>query len=109
MELSQTTAVRECLDPILESPANRFLFSKLGCNVPIGYSFPTITNYGLPIRTGTFGRIIDNRVIRYRFLAMWTYDLVFHLLFLLRDLEFFSNVSILGVWIIRLALQFSSS
>jgi hypothetical protein len=34
----------------------------------------------LRIGTGTFGCIIDDRVIRYRFLAMWAYDLVFHLI-----------------------------
>ena len=78
MELSQATAVGESLDPILESLAKLFLISKLGCNLPIGYFFSTITNYGLPIRTCTFRRIFDDRVVRYRFLAMWTYDLVSH-------------------------------
>jgi hypothetical protein len=87
MALSLTPAVGESPDPILESPANRFLISKLGCKLPMSYSFSTITHYGLRIRTFTFCRIIDDRVIRYRFLAMWTYDLVSHLLSFLGNLE----------------------
>jgi hypothetical protein len=87
MALSLTPAVGESPDPIFESPANRFLISKLGCKLPMSYSFSTITHYGLRIRTFTFCRIIDDRVIRYRFLAMWTYDLVSHLLSFLGKLE----------------------
>ena len=40
---SLALAVGETPDPILESPANLFLISKLGCNLPIGYPFSTIT------------------------------------------------------------------
>jgi len=75
-----TPAVGERPDPILESPAKRFLISKLGCNLPIRYSFSTITHDGLCIRSFTFDRIIDDRFIRNRCPAIWAYNLVFHLL-----------------------------
>jgi hypothetical protein len=52
--LSLTPAAEDRLDPILESFTTRFLISKLGGNLPIGYFFSTITNYGLRIRTLTF-------------------------------------------------------
>ena len=70
----------ERADPILESRAKRFLISKLGCNLPICYSFSTLTRHGLRSSAVTIGRSIDCLVMGYRFLAVWAYNLVFHLL-----------------------------
>jgi hypothetical protein len=70
----------ERMDPILESPAELFLISQLGRNLPIGYSFATITGHGLRSSTVAVGRRIDDRVMVYCFIAVWAYNLVFHLL-----------------------------
>ena len=68
------------MDPILESMAEGFLPSKLSGNLPIGNSFPTITYQGLCIRAFTSSCLINDRFPKYGFLAMWAYDMVFHLL-----------------------------
>ena len=84
MPLSLILAVEESPDPFLESPAGRFLISQLSCDLPISYLFSTVTHYELCIRPCTFHRIIDDRFIGYGFVAIWTYNLVFHFLSLSR-------------------------
>lgn len=49
--------------PIKESGDRFFLFPKLSRNLPIRYSFPTLTIYGLRVRTFPFGRILNDRDI----------------------------------------------
>jgi hypothetical protein len=80
--------MRERPYPILESPTNGFLLSKLSCNLPIGYFFSTTTHNKLSIRTFAFYRIRDDRAIGYGFPAMWADNLIFHLQFLLGTLVF---------------------
>lgn len=67
------------MDPILKSRAKRFLIAKLGGNLPIRDFFPTIAHHVPHKRAFTFGRIANNGVIRYGCLAIWAYNLVFHL------------------------------
>jgi len=68
------------MKPILDSSPKLFLVPKLFRNFPIRNSFPTLTSYGLFIRTLPFGRIYDDRVIGYYFLTMGAGNLVIHIL-----------------------------
>jgi len=65
---------------MVEFPAHRFLIAKLGGNLPIRDLFATITQHVSFRKAFTFCRVVDDGVIRYRFLAIWAYNLVFHLL-----------------------------
>jgi len=78
MGLSLIPAVGERPHPILEFRAESFLLSQLGRNLPIGYSFTTLASNSLRRRTCTGCRIFDDRVIRYRPIAVLTNDLVSH-------------------------------
>jgi len=72
--------VRKTPDPIFKPPPYRLLFVQLCGDLPIGNSFSTLTSHELRKRTFTVGCFIDERGIRYRSLAVWANNIVFHLL-----------------------------
>jgi hypothetical protein len=78
--LTLSLAVYQRPDPILESPANRFLITQLGSHVPVRYSFSTFTIHGLCNWSFALDRIVDHSAIGYRSPAFGAYNLVFHLI-----------------------------
>lgn len=84
-KLALHLAVGARLDPIPESPAHRFMLSELGCNLPVRNLFSTFTDNVTCKRTFPLDCIADDNIIWQCFLAIWAYNLAFHLFTFLQD------------------------
>ena len=82
MALPLLLPVEESPNPIFESPANRFLVSQQGCDLPIREPFTTLANDELRPHSmlSSFDSRVNDRVVRYRSLAFRACDLVLHFL-----------------------------